>query len=85
MNDELGDTRSLRPRGEIENLCILSAIPEEGCALPDLPARLGLSLLLQGPIAEAILPMVNAGWVQITSGDQVHLTDVGREKLKRIN
>ena len=64
MNRKPGESQSAPSRGEIENLCLLSAIPDEGCALSELPVLMGLSPLLEEPVAEAIVPLVNAGWVQ---------------------
>lgn len=81
MSNESRDQRSILSRGEIENLCLLSAIPDDGCATSDLPARLGLSPLLKAPVAEAIAPLVSAGWVQESDG-RVCLSQAGRAWLK---
>lgn len=75
------DKPSALPRGEIENLCLLSAIPDEGCGVDELPARLGLSPLLAEPVAEAIGPLVNAGWIQDLDG-RVTVTSAGRIWVK---
>lgn len=55
-------------RGAIENICMIHAIPTDGCSVNELPALLGLSPLLAEAVAEAIAPMVDAGWVQIQEG-----------------
>jgi len=65
-------------RGDIENLCLLSAIPDEGCAVSELPGRLGLSPLLADSVAEAVTPLANSGWIQNLDG-RVVLTTAGRE------
>lgn len=80
MNSESGDRRSVLSRGEVENACILSAISDEGCALSDLPARLGLSPLLGEPVKVAIAALVNAGWIQEADGS-VSVTQSGRAWL----
>lgn len=81
MSNESSDHRSLLSRGEIENACLLNAIPDEGCALRELPARLGLSPLLEEPVAEAMTPLINAGWVHELEG-RVALTPTGRSWLQ---
>lgn len=75
------DKPSALPRGEIENLCLLSAIPAEGCALGELSVRLGLSPLLAEPIAEAVMELKIAGWVQEADG-RISATVTGRAWLK---
>lgn len=82
MSNESSHASSVLSRGEIENACLLSSIPDEGCALSSLPAQLGLSPLLLNPIAEAIDPLVKAGWIQIETNNHLHLTEAGRTWLK---
>lgn len=81
MTSQPGEPRSVLSRGEIENLCVLSAIPDDGCTLSELPARLGLSPLLEEPVTEAMAPLVNGGWVQESDG-RVSATPSGRAWLK---
>lgn len=81
MKTDSSDKRSVLSRGEIENACMLSAIPDEGCTFRDLSARLALSPLLEEPVAEAIAPLVNAGWVQESDG-RVSVSQTGRAWLK---
>lgn len=64
-------------RGDIENLCIVSAIPDDGCAWRDLAARLGLSPLVVASIAEAMVHLIAAGWIQNLDG-RVEVTGPGR-------
>lgn len=80
MTSQSDEDRSGISRGEIENLCVLSAIPENGCTLTELPARLGLSPLLLEPIAQAVDPLISTGWVEVTD-DHVSLTSEGRKWL----
>jgi predicted transcriptional regulator len=81
MIREPGDPQSGPSRGEIENLCLLSAIPDNGCALSELPTRLGLSPLLVEPVAEAIGQLIDAGWIHELDGG-VRVTSEGRAWLK---
>jgi len=75
------DKPSALSRGEIENLCLLSAIPDEGSAVNELPGRLGLSPLLAEPVEAAMIPLVNAGWIQHLDG-RVAVTAAGRAWVK---
>lgn len=81
MSNESRDQRFVLSRGEIENACLLSAIPQDGCAWSELPARLGLSPLLEESVAEAVGPLVNGGWVQESDG-RITVSVAGREWLK---
>ncbi len=68
-------------RGDIEDLCLLSAIPDEGCTLIELPNRLGLSPLLAETLSEAIDQLVNAGWIQEHDG-RLTVTAAGRRGVE---
>ena len=81
MSNESSDHRSVLSRGEIESACLLNVIPDEGCALSELPARLGLSPLLEEPVAESMIPLINAGWVHEAEG-RVALSPTGRSWLQ---
>ncbi len=69
------------PRGEIEELCLMSAIPDEGCTLDELPIRLGLSPQLADAVKEAIVKLVNAGRIQELDG-RVAVTVEGKSWVK---
>ena len=81
MTSQPGDRRSAFSRGEIENLCLLSAIPQNGCALSELPVLLGLSPQLKEPVAEAITPLINAGWLREIDG-RLTVSPEGRAWVK---
>lgn len=81
MTSDSGERRSAPSRGEIECLCVLSAISDDGLEVKELPVRLGLSPLLVKPVSEALAPLVNAGWVQDSDGRH-SITQPGREWLK---
>ncbi len=87
MSSESNEERAVFTRGGIENLCLLSAIPDEGCAIGDLSVLLGLSPHLKESVAEAIGPLIETGWVQ-ESDDRVAVSSAGRawlsEQLSRI-
>ena len=71
------DKPSALPRGKIEELCLLSAIPDEGCAVDELPNRLGLSPLLAGAVEKASVGLLNAGLIQALDG-RVAVTAEGK-------
>lgn len=81
MSNQSSEGRAGFSRGEIENMCLLSAVPEDGCAVSELPSRLGLSPLLMEPVAEGLVPLINAGWL-LESDDRVSVTPSGRAWLK---
>ena len=75
------DKPSALSRGEIEELCLLSVIPDEGCTVNELTSRLGLSLLLAEAVKEATVKLANAGWVQELDG-RVTITAEGKAWAK---
>ncbi len=81
MNHAPEGDRVVVSRGEIESLCMLHAIPADGCRVADFPNLLGLSPLLAEAVAEAIVPMVNSGWIQ-EQDERVEVTTAGRAWLK---
>lgn len=85
MNRTSDGDRVLVSRCEIESLCMIRAIPVDGCGVDELPGRLGLSPVLAQAVAEAIVPLVNAGRVQVQD-DRVVVTVAGRAwLLKRLS
>jgi DNA-binding IclR family transcriptional regulator len=69
-------------RGEIENLCILHAVGDQGCPLGELPERLGLSPTLVVAVAESLTGLLGMGW--LTREDEtVTQTEEGRAWLGR--
>lgn len=69
-------------REEIENLCILHAIGDQGCPLGDLPARLGLSPTLVSAVTESLTGLLGTGWIR-REDDTLTQTEKGREWLTR--
>ena len=80
MIDDTREARLRLGRGDIESLCLLGAIPKSGCTLSELSARLGLSPLLAESVAEAIAPLINAGWIH-ESDDRMYVTAAGHAWL----
>lgn len=68
-------------REEIENLCILHAVGDQGCPLADLPERLGLSPTLVAAVAESLTGLIGLGW--LVRNEKVMLTEEGRAWLGR--
>lgn len=69
------------PRCEIESLCVLAAIPKEGCTHAKLAGRLGLSPLLEVAISESIEKLHELGWIQNSDGC-LTVTPAGQNHLK---
>jgi len=68
-------------REEIETLCVLSAIGEEGCPIGDLATRLGLSRTLAGAVADGMRALVDQGLLACED-DQFFLTEEGVDMLE---
>lgn len=83
MSTQCDDDRDVLARGEIEQLCLLGAIPDAGCTTEELAARLGLSSLLHGAVANALAPLVNTGWVERCEARVVRSQSGGRELRQR--
>ena len=81
MIDRADADRVAVSRGEIENLCMIHAIPADGCRVDELPGLLGLSPLLAEAVAEAIVSMVNAGWIR-EHDNRLEVTPAGHAWLK---
>lgn len=64
MRGQSSNERAVLARGEIERLCLLSAIPDGGCTPEELATRLGLSPLLSAAVATALTPLVDNGLVE---------------------
>ncbi len=77
-------TPSPRPgafsRADIEIICMLAAISPSGCTASKLPARLGLAPALLQPVMQAVGELTTRGLVTL-HGEQLTLTDAGRERL----
>lgn len=69
-------------REEIEELCILHAIGARGCALGELPERLGLSPTLVGVVTESLAGLLGAGRLA-RERDVVFPTAAGRAWLAK--
>jgi hypothetical protein len=69
-------------REEIEELCILHAIGARGCALGELPERLGLSPTLVGVVTESLAGLLGAGRLE-RAEDVIIQTTEGRAWLAR--
>lgn len=67
-------------RAEIETLCLLTAVGSAGCSLAQLPARLGLSPMLEDPLSAATRPLVDTGLLAI-DGDRFLVTQRGADLL----
>jgi hypothetical protein len=67
-------------RGEVEKLCILHVVGEDGCPADELAGRLGLSDSLAAAIAAGTEPLVQAGLLTIED-DWLDVTDAGRALL----
>jgi hypothetical protein len=55
-------------RAEIETLCMLEAIPEQGCEVREMPVRLGLTSALGESVNVAFESLQAAGWIVIEAG-----------------
>ena len=77
-------TPSPRPgalsRADIEIICMLAAISPSGCAVSELPARLGLAPALLDPVTQAVDELATRNLVT-RQGERLALTDAGRERL----
>ncbi len=69
-------------REEIENLCIVHAIGDQGCPLGDLPARLGLSPSLAAAVTESLTGLIGMGWIR-RADETLTRTEEGRAWLRR--
>lgn len=68
-------------RGEIERLCLLYALAEEGGAMSRVTARLDLSSELEAAVTEAAMTLVATGWVEPIDA-RFCVTDAGRDHLR---
>jgi hypothetical protein len=67
-------------RADIEIICMLAAISPSGCAVSELPARLGLAPALLDPVTQAVDELAMRNLVT-RQGERLALTDSGRERL----
>jgi len=82
------EQRRAPSREEIESLCILDAVGDDGCEAGELAARLGLSPTIAYAVAEGAAPLIGAGLLE-RRGDRFTLTDSGyawlRERLTELD
>lgn len=78
--DNRSSERATVSRAEIETICMLEAIPEQGCDLIALPEKLGLAPTLLSPLTAALEPLIDSGWAEICEG-RVQITSTGRAWL----
>ena len=79
-SDNRSNERATVARAEIETMCILEAIPAQGCELSVLPETLGLAPTLLSPVTAALEPLLASGWIEISDG-RVQMTSAGRSWL----
>ena len=78
--DNRSSERVTVSRAEIETMCMLEAIPSQGCDLSALPETLGLAPTLLVPVTASLDPLLASGWVEVLDG-RVQLTSAGRSWL----
>lgn len=78
--DDRSSERATVSRAEIETICMLEAIPEEGCELRVFPAKLGLDPTTLSPVTAALEPLMASGWVEVHEA-RVQITLAGRSWL----
>ncbi len=67
-------------RGDIETLCVLHVVGDEGCPAADLAGRLGLSPTIASEIAAGMDSLVGSGLLELEKG-RFSLTEAGRVRL----
>lgn len=82
MNDRSNDdTRGRVPRAEIEALCLLHAIGDEGCELGPLAVRIGFGASHAGTVGTAVAALSKDGYTAL-DGLRATRTEAGTRWLR---
>ena len=78
--DQAPNGTSKLSRGDIETLCVLHAVGEQGCPAGDLAERLGLSSTIASEIAAGMDSLASSGLLELED-ERFSLTAAGRARL----